>query len=104
MKKLYDHMLKIAIAITEKRDEDEFSLDWDIQFLLSLSNYVSTNNYDGTYFLAADEVAQYVKDEVKPPFPIRTESFGRKWDKESLVKRGYTSVRDKNGKPVHKRD
>jgi len=103
MKKLYDHMLKIAIAITQNRHEDESSLDIDIRFLLSLAKYVSSKNYDGSYFLPADEVAKHVTDEVKPTFPIRTESFGRKWDKESLVKRGYTSVRDENGKLVHKR-
>jgi hypothetical protein len=103
MKKLYDHMLKIAIAITEKRHEDESSLDIDIRFLLSLAKYVSSKNYDGSYFLPADEVAQFVNDDVKPHFKMRTESFGRKWDKESLITRGYTSVRDENGMLHHKR-
>jgi hypothetical protein len=103
MKKLFDRMVKIAIAMTEKRHEDEFSLDWDIQFLISLANYVSTHDYDGTYYLAADEVAQHVKDEVKPPFNMRTESLGRKLDKWSLIKRGWIYVRDKDGKPAHKR-
>jgi len=100
---LYDTMLKIAIAMTEKLQEDASSLDWDIQFLLSLYNYVCLKNYDGSYYLPADEVAGWVRDEVKPPFPMRTESFGRKWDKESLITRGYISGRDENKKLVHKR-
>lgn len=103
MKKLYDHILKIAITITEKRQEEAFFLDWDTRFLLSLADYLSIINYDGTYLLAADEVAQYVMDKVKLTFPMRTESFGRKWDKESLIKRGEIFLRDENGNVVHKR-
>ncbi len=103
MKKLYDHMLKIVIAITQKRHEDESSLDVDVRFLLSLAKYVSSKNHNGSYFLPADEVAQFVNDDVKPHFKMRTESFGRKWDKESLITRGYTYARDDTGKLVHKR-
>lgn len=100
--KIYDRILNIAIATTEKRQEDAFFLDWDVKFFLSLANFVSTRNYDGTYYLVAEEVAQYVINDVKPSFRMRTEGLGRKLDNASLLKRWPIYVRDKEGKLVHK--
>lgn len=104
-KKVFNNMLKIAIAITEKRREDESTQDLDIEFLLSLANYVAAINYDGTYLLPADEITQYVNDDVKPRYKPSPESFSRKWNRLSLfIKRGWTPTsRDKNGKLGHKR-
>lgn len=100
---LFNRVKKIAIANAEKRDEDSFFLDWDTKFLIAAVNYFSTHPYDGSSYVQADQLTQYVIDEVKPPFPFRTEGLGKILDRESLLrKRRVRWFKDEKGNSIHR--
>jgi hypothetical protein len=100
---LYDQVLKMAMATIQKREEEAFFDDWDVKLFFSAANYLSKIKYDGTFFLVAEKVFKYVFDDVKPPFPMRTEDFGRKLYKESLIDRKPIYYKDSRGKRIHKK-
>ena len=96
-------MTKIALAYVEKRHEDSFFLDWTVRVLISVSNYIRINSYDSTTFIQADKLTSHVIKEVKPSFPVRTETISRILDKESLMtERKLLWFRDEKGNPLHR--
>ncbi len=81
---LSDRVKEIAIAHSEKKAEESFFLDWDTKYLLAVEKFFSMQPYDGRY-IQADKILEYVVEEVKPPFPLRTERLSRVLDRESII-------------------
>ena len=111
--KLFDRLVKIAIATTEKREEDSFFLDWDIKYLIAVHNFFSTNPYDSFSYVQADKITKHVIEEINLPFPLRTETLGKLLDRESILisrklcwyKVELKSMQvDRKGNSVHKED
>jgi hypothetical protein len=101
--KVFDRLTKIALAYVEKRHEDSFFLDWTVRVLISVANYVETNSYDGSTFIQADKLTSHVIKDIKPSFPVRTETISRLLDKESLMtERKLLWFRDEKGNPLHR--
>ena len=101
--KVFDRLTKIALAYVDKRQEDSFFLDWTVRVLISVSNYIRINSYDSTSFIQADKLTSHVIKDVKPSFPVRTETISRILDKESLMtERKLIWFRDAKGNRLHR--
>jgi len=81
---LYKRVVEIADRHVEDRKEEEFFGNWQTRVLVSTESYFRTPHYEKDSSIVAEQLRNYVVDQLQPSFKFRVESLGRILKNHSL--------------------